>query len=110
MPETWFFRDRGAFDAVAAEAQGGAAPLRYLCVPCATGEEPLSLAMTLLDAGVAPERFHIDAFDISERLVAHAERGVYGRNSFRGNDAAFRSRYFQETREGCEIDRPCARR
>jgi len=78
--------------------------LRYLCVPCATGEEPLSLAMALLDAGLPPDRFHIDAFDISERLLAHAKRGVYGRNSFRGSDTAFRSRYFQETPQGCAID------
>ena len=76
VPETWFFRDRGAFSAVVAEARKPG-PLRYLCVPCATGEEPLSLAMTLLDAGLAPERFHIDAFDICERLVIHAARGKF---------------------------------
>ena len=105
VPETWFFRDPGAFAAVAAEAktQNHPAQLRYLCVPCATGEEPLSLAMTLLDCGVPADRFHIDAFDISERLVTHAQRGVYGRNSFRGNDADFRARYFQETSKGCAI-------
>jgi chemotaxis protein methyltransferase WspC len=66
--------------------------------------------MALLDAGLPADRFHIDAFDISERLLAHAKRGVYGRNSFRGSDTAFRTRYFQETPEtpqtpqGCAID------
>jgi chemotaxis protein methyltransferase WspC len=111
VPETWFFRDPGAFAAVAAVAKtpGHPAQLRYLCVPCATGEEPLSLAMTLLDAGVPPDRFHIDAFDISERLVARAQSGVYGRNSFRGDDADFRARHFQETTEGCAIN-PAVRR
>jgi chemotaxis protein methyltransferase WspC len=111
VPETWFFRDRGAFAAVAAEAKTSKHPaqLRYLCVPCASGEEPLSLAMTLLDSGVPAERFHIDAFDISERLVTQAQRGVYGRNSFRGNDADFRARYFRETSEGCAIH-PVVRR
>lgn len=106
VPETWFFRDQGAFAAVAAEAQmpDQRAQLRYLCVPCATGEEPLSLAMVLLDAGVPADRFHIDAFDISDRLVAHAKQGVYGRNSFRGCDSAIRARYFQKTSQGCAID------
>jgi chemotaxis protein methyltransferase WspC len=104
VPETWFFRDRGAFAAVAAKAPGHPGQLRYLCVPCATGEEPLSLAMTLFDAGVPADRFHIDAFDISERLVTHANRGMYGRNSFRGDCADFRARYFRETAEGWAID------
>jgi chemotaxis protein methyltransferase WspC len=105
VPETWFFRDPGAFAAVAAEARNakGPAQLRYLCIPCATGEEPYSLAISLLDAGLAPERFHIDAFDISERLLQRARSGVYGRNSFRGSEAAYRARYFQERTEGSAI-------
>ncbi|HEX4083964.1 MAG TPA: CheR family methyltransferase [Chthoniobacteraceae bacterium] len=105
VPETWFFRDPGAFSAVAAQAklQCGPAQLRYLCIPCATGEEPYSLAMTLLESGIAPERFHIDAFDICERLLHRARRGVYGRNSFRGNDRTCRTRYFQETPDGAAL-------
>jgi chemotaxis protein methyltransferase WspC len=106
VPETWFFRDRGAFDAVAAEAKAPkhTSQLRFLCVPCASGEEPLSLAMTLLDAGIPAERFHIDACDISDRLVAHARRGIYGRNSFRGNSGDIRSRYFEEAAGRWAID------
>ncbi|MGA3169702.1 MAG: CheR family methyltransferase [Chthoniobacteraceae bacterium] len=105
VPETWFFRDPGAFGAVASQAKASkrTAQLKYLCVPCATGEEPFSLAMSLLGAGIPADRFHIDAYDISERLLASAERGIYRRNSFRGNIAHFRSRYFQETAEGCAI-------
>jgi chemotaxis protein methyltransferase WspC len=105
VPETWFFRDPGAFNAVASQAKSSkrAAQLKYLCIPCATGEEPFSLAMSLLGAGIPADRFHIDAYDISGRLLAYAERGIYRRNSFRGNIANFRSRYFQETPEGCVL-------
>jgi chemotaxis protein methyltransferase WspC len=74
--------------------------VRLLSLPCASGEEPYSLAMALRDAGVAPERFQIDAVDISARALAHAERGIYGRNSFRGQDLAFRDRYFQPSKDG----------
>jgi chemotaxis protein methyltransferase WspC len=111
VPETWFFRDRGAFVAVAAEAMlpAHSSKLRYLCVPCATGEEPLSLAMALQDAGVEGDRYHIDAFDISDRVVRHAERGLYGKNSFRGTYTEYRARYFHATPEGCAID-PAVRR
>jgi chemotaxis protein methyltransferase WspC len=95
VPETWFFRDPGAFTALAALAQAGSPrPQRYLSLPCSTGEEPYSIAMTLLDAGMAPASFAIDAVDISSRALEQARRGVYRKNSFRGNDLAFRERHF----------------
>ena len=45
--------------------------LRLLSLPCSTGEEPYSMAMALLDAGVPADRFRIDAVDISARALAH---------------------------------------
>jgi chemotaxis protein methyltransferase WspC len=106
VPETWFFRDPKAFEAVAAQAlrTPGDKTVRFLCLPCSTGEEPYSLAMTLLDAGLAPGRFRIDAIDVSERVLSHARTGIYGRNSFRGRDHAFRGRHFEETSKGWVLD------
>jgi chemotaxis protein methyltransferase WspC len=106
VPETWFFRDPAIFGAFVRHAleewlpAHPAAPMRLLSIACASGEEPCSLVMALLDAGVAPERFQIEAVDISARALARAERGVYGKNSFRGKDLAFRDRYFQASEEG----------
>lgn len=110
VPETWFFRDPEAFAALArlAVASGpGPRPegvLRVLSLPCSTGEEPGSIAMALLDAGLAPERFRIDAMDISARALAVAARGIYGRNAFRGGDLAFRDRHFTAVPEGMRLD------
>lgn len=106
VPETWFFRDPKAFQVVADHARQMPAPrrLRFLCLPCSTGEEPYSLAMALLDTGFPTERFQIDAVDISERVLAHARQGIYGRNSFRGRDLEFRDRYFASTPEGWVLD------
>lgn len=106
VPETWFFRDPKAFTAVAELAHRSTKQekLHFLCVPCSTGEEPYSLAMALLDAGVPASRFHIDAIDVSERVLTHARAGIYGRNSFRGQDLAFRDRYFRQTPEGWVLD------
>jgi chemotaxis protein methyltransferase WspC len=86
--ETWFFREPAAFeclrDFALQRAARGAGRLRVLSVPCSTGEEPYSIAMTLLDAGLAPSAFTIEAVDVSEPALAAARRGVYGKNSFRG--------------------------
>jgi chemotaxis protein methyltransferase WspC len=106
VAETWFFRDPATVAAFVRHAMENwlpahpFAPLRLLSIACASGEEPYSLVMALLDAGVAPDRFQIDAVDISARALARAEAGVYGRNSYRGKDLAFRSRYFQPANEG----------
>lgn len=73
--------------------------LRILSLPCSTGEEPYSIAMALLDAGVPPARFKIDAIDICNRSLAIAQRAQYGRNSFRGKQLAYRDRYLTPTGE-----------
>lgn len=102
VPETWFFRDAEAFAALVQHVRqewGAAHPtgrLRVLSAPCSTGEEPYTIAMALLDAGLPAMRFQIDAIDISERALAQARRAVYGRNAFRGSDVSFRDRYFRE--------------
>jgi len=99
VPETWFFRNREAFEALQRIAQSTAqradAGLRLLSLPSSTGEEPYSMAMTLFDAGMPPHRFVIDAVDISEQALAHGRNGTYGRNSFREGDLTFRDRYFE---------------
>jgi chemotaxis protein methyltransferase WspC len=101
VPETWFFRDPAAFEALIQVSVSrwrevvGDAPLRLLSLPCASGEEPYSMAMALLDHGLQPEQFRIDALDVSHRAIHTARRAEYGRNAFRGDRLEFRARYFQ---------------
>ncbi|HEY9836386.1 MAG TPA: CheR family methyltransferase, partial [Vampirovibrionales bacterium] len=77
--------------------------LRLLSVPCSTGEEPYSLAMMLLDAGLSPNSFVIDAVDISQKAQVKAQQGLYREHSFRGHHLGFRHRYFQETPNGYQL-------
>jgi chemotaxis protein methyltransferase WspC len=105
VPETWFFRDAAAFVEMvrtldAAPHRAGTDRIRLLSLPCSTGEEPYSMAMALLEAGVPGSRFRIDAIDISARNIAYAGRAVYGKNSFRGSDLAFRERHFERSEIG----------
>ena len=104
VPETWFFRDEETFASLVRTTlelqERTSAALRFLSIPCSTGEEPYSIAMALRDAGIARGRFHVDAVDISGRALAQARRGIYGRNSFRSQNLAFRERYFRPVSEG----------
>ncbi len=109
VPETWFFRDREAFATLArlAVERRAARPghvVRVLSAPCSTGEEPFSAAMALLDAGLDPAHFTIDALDLSDKALDHARRGRYGRNAFRGDAMAFRARHFAPAADGWLLD------
>ncbi len=100
VPETWFFRDGKPFQLLSqyakafAEQHSTGLPLRVLSIPCSTGEEAYSIAMTLIDAGYRPDQFVIDAVDISTAVIDTARQGCYGQNSFRGDDIDYRQRYF----------------
>jgi chemotaxis protein methyltransferase WspC len=103
VTESWFFRDQEAFAALAELgrerlASHAPATLRLLSFPCASGEEPYSIAMALLDAGA--DQFQIDAGDISAGALERARRGVYRKNSFRGAELDFRNRYFRTSEAG----------
>lgn len=90
VSETWFFRDPASFAAVVTRLRERpewvhpTSSVRILSLPCSTGEEPYSIAMALLNAGLQAERFRIDAIDISARALSAAKLGLYRRHSFRG--------------------------
>jgi chemotaxis protein methyltransferase WspC len=100
VPETWFFRYPESFATLAKLAAKRLAAinnmraLRILSLPCSTGEEPYSIAMALLDAGLAPHQFKVDGMDVSPLSVEKARLALYGKNSFRGQDIEFRERHF----------------
>jgi chemotaxis protein methyltransferase WspC len=110
VPESWFFRDDRPFEILAGFTRDGwfadlaRKPLTALSIPCAGGEEPYSIAMTLLEAGLPRDRFRVDAVDVSARAVARAIAGVYGPNAFRGTATAARSGYFREHNGAFTVD------
>lgn len=111
VPETWFFRNVVPFQALAkllpdllVNSQNNF--LRILSLPCATGEEPYSIAMTLLEcAGAASFDFVVDSIDVSKRAIGKAKRAVYGNYSFREgeNIDALKEKYFQREKNGFHV-------
>ncbi len=100
--ETSFFRNRPAFTflrqwvaqewqrnapsnfpADAAEGQRTTQPLRALSIPCSTGEEPYSIAIALLRAGLSLDEFEVMGMDISAVAIARAKQGIYSSYAFR---------------------------
>jgi len=100
VAESWFFRDHQVYDhlrrfvAARITARPGD-PVRILSAPCAAGEEPYSIAMSLLDSGLQPEQFRVDAIDISRVALSKAQIARYSPNAFRNADNGFRDRWFR---------------
>ncbi len=114
VSETWFFRDHGPFRLLADLCSRGelpaskARPLRVLSLPCATGEEPYSVAMALVDAGLHPAWLAIDAVDISSRALAKARQALFSRSSFRGAAGPWKDEHFSIDGKSRRLQAPIA--
>ena len=102
VQETYFWRE---FDQVRAlvqtlvpqwQTRNPGSPLRIWSAACATGEEPLTIAMALNEAGWF-ERASIEIFasDASSKAIERAQAGVYRERAFRNLSAPLRDRYFK---------------
>ena len=100
VPETWFFRDQEPFTLLKQHLCTQWLPshsndiLRILSAPCATGEEPYSIAIAMREAGLQLRQFHLDAADISRRALAAAGKAVYGKGAFRHPLTAAQEKFF----------------
>ena len=101
VPETYFWREIDQLRAIATHiipdlvARAGGAPIRIWSAPCASGEEPLTIAMLLEDEGWFDRAsIQIEASDASPAAIAKARAGVYGPRAFRNLPPALRERYF----------------
>lgn len=111
--ETYFFREafqlRAFTDEVIPEllqrkSSGGSRILRIWSAGCSTGEEAYTIAMLL--HGV-PElhgwKIEIIGTDISQRVLQHARRAVYGKSAFRTTDEKYVKRFFVEQDDGLKV-------
>jgi chemotaxis protein methyltransferase CheR len=108
--ETYFFRERNTFDALAQcilpellrRRRGREQRLRLWSAACSTGEEPYSLAILVQQLLPDWRDWHVKilATDINPRFLQKAAAGVYGEWSFRESPSWFKERYFTRTRDG----------
>ena len=106
VQETYFWREIDQIRAVVdhlvpALAARGAGPIRIWCAPCATGEEPLTIAMMLNETGWFDRaRIEIHGSDGSQAAVAKAREGRYRQRSMRALPPDLREKYFDTDGNG----------
>lgn len=100
VPETYFWREMDQIRAVVCRAvpalvERGAGVIRIWSAPCATGEEPLTIAMALNEAGWFDRLpIEIHASDASSVAIDRARQGRYRQRSMRALPQAMQEKYF----------------
>jgi chemotaxis protein methyltransferase CheR len=104
--ETYFFRERGAFEILEQTLLPGLIAarrktekrLRFWSAGCSTGEEPYSLAILIgkLIPDLKDWNVTILATDINTGALRKAEEGIYTDWSFRDNPPWFKEHYFEK--------------
>ena len=107
VPETYFWRQADQFTALAKLiapahfAREPHRPLKVWSAACCTGEEPLSVAIALAEAGLLSDgRIEIVASDASGAMLDRAREGVYRERSFRQLPPTLREKYFRQVGPG----------
>ncbi|HEY9179465.1 MAG TPA: protein-glutamate O-methyltransferase CheR [Candidatus Baltobacteraceae bacterium] len=103
--ETYFFRERAQLEILATEVVSDAlksgSKLRVWSSACSSGEEPFSLAMTLLETHkLLPSQIAIKASDISPRVLERCKVGFYRDLSFRATPPELIQKYFRPFENG----------
>jgi chemotaxis protein methyltransferase CheR len=112
--ETYFFREAFQLKAFSEEVvpeimkrktESGDRSLRIWSAGCSTGEEPYTIAMLLRGIpALAGWKVEIVGTDISQRVLQHARKGVYGKSAFRATDEEYVRRFFTEQEGGLRVN------
>jgi chemotaxis protein methyltransferase CheR len=104
--ETYFFRERRQLSALVGEIlpeallqrrERGSGPVSVWSAGCASGEEPYSIVILAMEAGLDPgKELRVYASDISRRMLQRARQGTYRESAFRETEPGLRTRYFAE--------------
>ncbi|QXG79109.1 CheR family methyltransferase [Rhodospirillum rubrum] len=107
--ETYFFREDYQFNALVAnilpaiiKTKRRSMPIRIWSVPCSSGEEPYSIAITILEKWDQADNWDIEihASDIDSKILAEARAGIFGARSLARVPPAILLKYFTPRSEG----------
>ncbi|MCP3105436.1 protein-glutamate O-methyltransferase CheR, partial [Myxococcus sp. K15C18031901] len=94
--ETYFFRHPEHLRSLARLALPHTGPYVHVwSAGCATGEEPYSIAMALLAAGIPEGSARVLATDVSNRALDRAREGLYGHWSLRRVEPHLEARFLE---------------
>jgi len=100
--ETYFYREFSQIEQCVEFAKKENRDIKILCAPSATGEEPYSIAIAMLEAGISANKIHIVGIDINKDALEKAKQGIYKERNIRNLSLKIVEEYFIK-----ENDRYC---
>ncbi|NOQ32319.1 MAG: protein-glutamate O-methyltransferase CheR [Helicobacteraceae bacterium] len=90
--ETFFYRELTQIKELVKLVKNSSGTVSILCAPSATGEEPYSIAIALIEEGCIS--FNITGIDINSEAIAKAKMATYGERNVRNLSEDIKKRYF----------------
>ena len=104
--ETYFLRERSQLKALVSEIftelrmqkrMHSRGPISVWSAGCSSGEEPYSIVILALEAGIdVRQELRVYASDISRKMLRRARQGEYRETAFRETEPQIREKYFME--------------
>lgn len=110
--ETYFYREKEQFEVLVNRilpelhaSKSKSAPIRILCAPCSTGEEPYSVILHLLEeARLIEERdIEVVGIDIDSNVIAKANAAKYSERSVHAIPPGVLAKYFKKRTLGYDL-------
>ena len=109
VQETYFWREMSQINALVDEVIPAwfrkeiFLPFRIWSAACATGEEPYTIAIALVEAGLGHFPIEITGSDASPSALEKARQGIYREKSFRSLPNELREKYFEQMPGGAKL-------
>lgn len=94
--ETFFYREFTQIQKLVKLVKESSSKVDILCAPSATGEEPYSIVIALLEAGVSIDKFEIVGIDINNLAILDAKTAIYKERNVRNLSDEILKKYFVE--------------
>jgi chemotaxis protein methyltransferase CheR len=94
--ETFFYREIKQIDTLVELVKKYSSSVDILCAPSSTGEEPYSIVIALLEAGVSPNKISILGIDINSDAINRANEAIYKERNVRNLSSELKNKYFSK--------------
>ncbi|MDD4854452.1 MAG: protein-glutamate O-methyltransferase CheR [Sulfuricurvum sp.] len=110
--ETYFYREKEQFEVLVDRilpelhaTRPRTAPIRILCAPCSTGEEPYSVILHLLEEGrlIEDRDIEVVGIDIDSTVIAKAKAAKYSERSVHAIPPGVLAKYFKKRTLGFDL-------
>jgi len=93
--ETYFYREFAQIELCIQKIKDLKRKVKILSAPCASGEEPYSLLIAMLEAGIDLNSIEIYAIDINTQEIDNAKKGIFQHRRLHKLPAKLQERYFR---------------